>query len=134
MKVRTGQTVIVVETCYFFLRFFFFLGTYHVDDRTDNLMNLPNLRSLGGHVSCSEGRKDGRGGLEDGGGIGEPGRSQRGADSPSRSKSSNPAKRWGRKVASAIERWRTISIDGERVVSVVVPLEHDRLVGGIGWK
>jgi len=105
-----------------------FLGTYHVNDGTDNLVNLSHLRRLGGHVTCSEGRKDGLGGLE-GGGIGEPGRPQRGADSPSRSKSSNPAKRWGKKQYQqlTVDGWL---IDGAWVLSYLL-----NMMGwwGTGW-
>lgn len=68
-------------------RFRKFLGTYHVNDGTDNLVDLADLGCLGGHVASSENRKGGGGGLE---GIAKSGSPQRGADSLSRSKSSNP--------------------------------------------
>jgi hypothetical protein len=79
----------------------FRIGTYHVNDGTDDLVDLSGLGCLGGHVAGSENRKDGLGGLDGGG---EPGRPQRGADSPSRSKSSNAA--GAGKVMSAIDRHR----------------------------
>jgi hypothetical protein len=76
-------------------------ATYHVNDGTDNLVNLSSLGRLGGHVASAERRKDGLGGLD---GIGDPGRPQRGADSPSGSKSSNAAER--EESMSAIDRHR----------------------------
>jgi hypothetical protein len=66
-----------------------FVRTYHVNNSTDNLVNLSSLGCLGGHITSSEGRKGGLGGLE---GITESGSPEIGADPPSRSKSSNPAK------------------------------------------
>jgi hypothetical protein len=68
----------------------FFGKTYHVDNGTDNLVDLSGLGGLGGHVTGSEDREGRSGGLES---IAESGSSQVGADSPSGSKSSNPAVR-----------------------------------------
>jgi hypothetical protein len=64
--------------------------TYHVDDGTNDLVNLAGPESLRRHGASTEGRDHRLGQLE---GIAErPGGSQRGGtDSPSRSKSSNPA-------------------------------------------
>lgn len=70
-------------------------GTYHVNDRTDNLMNLSNSCGLGGHVASPENRKGGPGGLE---GIAESGSPEIGADPPSGSKSGNPAVRVDKRI------------------------------------
>jgi hypothetical protein len=89
----------------------FSLVTYHVNNGTNDLVNLSGPRRFGSHITSSEDRQNGFRGLE--GGV-KPGSPQRGAHSPSRSNPSNAAAHCKKARVSDSGRMNEFSCESEK--------------------